>query len=140
MKKKIEPGDVIGVPLSDDVAVAGLVLYVSKQFRNGIMVGFYNRPFRSIEDININELAGEFVDTPNYVIKDVITEGDWKRLGHSPDLLHKAVIPELRVAYDIYQGDQLIKKVDLDDFKNYTELGMAGGKFVENRLRKKFLA
>ena len=44
-------------------------------------------------------------------------------------------IPELRASYDIFYKDTAVRHVSLDEFRNYPELAVAGGAFVENRLR-----
>jgi hypothetical protein len=59
-------------------------------------------------------------------------------LGNSPELLAQAVIPKLRVAYGLYFKDETVGKVELHEFRDYTELGVQGGLFVENKLRRFF--
>ena len=64
-----------------------------------------------------------------------VKEGRWTIIGSRPDLLAATTIPELRASYDIFYKDTAVRHVILDEFRNYPELRVAGGAFVENRLR-----
>ena len=137
-RERIKAGDLLAINISEEMVVAGIVLHVSKRFYKGMIIGFYNRLFTSRGNINIDTLKGEFVDTPNYIPVDLVLDGVWKKIGNSPQLLAEAAIPELRVAFDIYYKDTIVRKVDFDEFKNYTELKMMGQPIIENKLREHF--
>jgi hypothetical protein len=137
-RKRVKAGDIIAVSLRENSIAIGMVLYVSKTIRNGIMVGFYNRLFTSIDEVDFTTLGPDFITTPNYTGKQDITTGRWKVIGNRPDLLAKTTIPELRSVSHVYYKDDMVKQISPGEFKNYTELIGQGIVSVENKLRKHF--
>jgi len=135
---KVKPGDIVGIPLEEKRVAVGMVLHVSTLFKNAIMIGFYNQLFESMEDIDIEALGGEFIETPNYTGKQLITSGRWEVVGNNPKLLAEAAIPQLRVVNTLHYKDQVIRQLSPDEFKEYVEFRGQGGIFVENKLRKHF--
>ena len=135
---KVVEGDLIAIPLNENVVAVGIILHVSKRIRNGIIVGYYNLIFSSVEAISIDEIGGEFVDTPNYTGKQLVTKGPWQLVGHSDELLASATIPELAVVTTIYYKDEIVHHFTNDEHKAYLTLAVEGGGFVENKLRKHF--
>ena len=141
MRKKrvvVRPGDIIGVRLEEGKVAVGIVLHVSGLFKDAIMIGFYDRLFDSIEDIDVESLGGGFIETPNYTGRQLVTSGRWKIVGNSPTMLAAAHVPELRVVYTLYCKDQVIRQLALDEFKEYAELAGQGGLFIEDKLRRHF--
>ena len=137
-RTKINSGDIIIVPLSEGLIAVGIILHISEKFRGSMLVGYYNQAFESVADINITSLENEFIDTPNYTNIGLVTEGPWEIIGNSPKLLATAIIPELRVAYHIYYKDDIVKKVNLNEFRQYSVLEGQGQMFIENKLRRYF--
>lgn len=138
-KIKVRAGDLFCVIPDEGLAVVGIVLHVSKLIKNGILVGFYDQCFESVEDIDIEALRGEFITTPNYTGKQLIAEGRWRIVGHSPALLASARIPELRIVNTVYFKDEVVRQLtSARKFSKYTELSGQGGIFVENILREHF--
>lgn len=136
---KITPGDIIAVQLEPELFSVGLILHISKAFKNGIMVGFYDCSFNSLANIRTEELGGEFIFTPNYTSKKLVILGPWKLIGHSGKLLADAKIPELLAGNSVYHKDNIVKDmVPPDEQKRYPSLTGQGGIFVENKLRKYF--
>jgi len=140
MSKKtgVKPGDIVAIQLAREEYAVGLVLHVSALFKNAVMMGFYDILFASMEDISIEKLGGDFIDTPNYTGKQLITRGPWKVVGHSAKLLEESTVPELRVAYTLYYKDQALRQISTDEMKDYVALIGQGGLAVENKLRKYF--
>lgn len=138
---RVKPGNLIAIPLEKNLVAVGIILHVSKVFKNAIMVGYYDHPFSSIEDISIEKISGEFIDTPNYTGKQLVTKGPWKLIGHSDELLAVAKIPELAVVHTIYYKDEVVKQYPAEEaetVRKYPVLEGQGGIFVENKLRRYF--
>lgn len=77
-RSRVQPGDITGVPLAESLVAVGIVLHVSTYFTNGVMVGFYPQSFHSMEAIDLQDLGGTFLWTPNYTSKREITDGAWR--------------------------------------------------------------
>lgn len=138
-QRQVKAGDVFCVPLSEDTVAVGIVLHVSKVFKNAIMVGFYDQLFKSVEDVHVAALSSDFIDTPNYTGKLLITEGRWQVVTNSPELLARAKIPELVVVNTVYYKDRIVQQLSsLEESRRYPTLTGQGGIFVENKLRKHF--
>lgn len=140
MKKRseVKPGDIVGVPLGERMVAVGIALHVSTRVENGMMIGFYDQLFESMEDIDIKALGGEFIETPNYTGVQLITSGQWKVVANSPELLAAASIPKLRVVYTLYYKDEVVRRLSPDELKEYVELVGQGGGFMEDKLRRHF--
>lgn len=135
--KKAQTGDIFTIKLSENAYVVGIVLFKSKVFRNASIVGIYNHLFESINKINVNELHGyEFYLTPNYTTSYISKA--WDIIAHSDELASQVDIPALRAAGDLFKCDEIVGKVAVRDFPKYTELSVAGVKFLENKLKKHF--
>ena len=100
------------------------------------MMGFYRQSFDSIQDVNLATLHGDFLDTPNYTSRLLITRGPWVKIGNSQELLASAKIPELRIVNILYYKDERRRRVALEELDKYLELSAYGGQFFENRLQR----
>jgi hypothetical protein len=137
-KRRLNPGDVICVPIADDKVVVGIVLHISNLFRNAVLVGFYKQLFPSCDAVDINLLGGDFIWIPNYTGKKELTDGTWQVIGNSPKLLHVATIPHLVVVSDVYFKDEVIRHLNPDEANKYPILSVAGGGAIEARLKRHF--
>lgn len=137
-KLAVEPGDIVAVPLGDKMVAAGIVLHISTVFRGSMMIGFYNKLFTSVEEIDVKTIGGNFIETPNYTGKQLITKGRWKVIGNSQELLEAASIPQLRVVNTLYYKDEIVKQIRISEFKKYVQVAGQGGFFIEDKLRKYF--
>lgn len=139
---RVKPGDLIAIPLEENMVAVGIILHVSKRFKDAIMVGYYDQLFNSVEDISAEKITQPFVDTPNYTGRKLVTKGPWQLVGHSEKLLAEAEIPELAVVHHIYYKDEIVKHYpaqEAEAVRKYPVLEGQGGKFVENKLRKHFM-
>jgi len=134
----IREGDIVGIPLGEGMVAAGIVLHVSTRIKNGILMGFYDQLFDSIETINVEALGKKFIATPNYTGKQLLTSRHWKVVGHSPRLLKEANIPELRAAYTLYRKDEVVRQLVSNELKDYPELRVEGAGMIEDKLREHF--
>lgn len=138
-RKTVKPGDIIAVPLEGLGVAVGLALHVSKHFKNGMMIGFYDQLFDSINQVDIANLGGDFIEVPNYTGVQIIRKGDWKIVGHSPELLATAEIPVLRVVNAIYYKDEIVQQLlPWDEAIKYTPLRGQGKLYVEEKLWSHF--
>ena len=139
-KVSVHPGDIIAVTLRNTGVVPGLVLHVSKYFRKGMIVGFYDALFPDAAQIHIEELGGPFIETPNYTSVEMVQEGDWPIIGQSAELLSSSNVPTLRVVYDLFLRDDVVGRVAPADAKAYPVLQMMGKVYLENMLARHFRA
>jgi len=137
MPKRIHPGDLFVVPI-DDYFVPGLVLHVSKLFSRGMMVGFYDCKFSDYHHIDESNIASNFVWTPNYASITHINKQRWIRIGNYPKLLAQTSIPQLRVANLLYDKDEFIRRLPIEEWKLFTELSGGGCLYYENKLSLHF--
>jgi hypothetical protein len=134
----IEPGNIVSIPLDEGMVAVGIVLHVSARIKNGVMIGFYDQLFESVEDIDLKALGSEFIEIPNYTSKQLITSGRWKIIGNSPESLAAANISELRAAYTLYYKDEVVRQLSPAELGDYVEIAGQGGSFIEAKLRKHF--
>jgi Immunity protein 26 len=127
-------GDIICVPLREGLVVAGIVLNVSKRFRDAVMIGFYDRAFSSRESIELRDLGEHFIDTPNYTWKEDVLSGQWQIVGNSTELLSRAAIPHLAVSYSLYFKDEFVRLLTPDELKDYPAWRGQGRQSVECKL------
>lgn len=141
IRKRITPGDLVAVPLDNGMVAVGIVLHVSKIFRNSMLVGFYDLAFKSVEEVAIPSLPPAFVFVPNYTSQQLVRNGRWQIIGSRLELLEAATIPHLRVGTDIYYKDEVVhhfSSTEEDKALKYPRLEGLGGGWIENKLRKHF--
>jgi hypothetical protein len=102
------------------------------------MIGFYKQSFNSIDAVDIDMLDVDFIWTPNYTGKREITDGNWRVIGNSQELLNRANTPHLVVVNDLYFKDELVQHLRSDEISKYSILSVAGGGAIEGRLRRHF--
>jgi len=137
-RTRVKLGDVVAIPLEESMVAVGIVLHISTVFRGSIMIGFYNESFASIDEIDIGAVGGDFIETPNYTGKQVITSGRWKVVGNNQALLSAANIPQLRVANTLYFKNEIIRQLHTSEFQEYVEVAGQGAFFIEDKLLKHF--
>jgi hypothetical protein len=139
MNSKVKPGDIFLVPLSENSLVIGIVLHVSKVFRNAILVVFFDKliEFSKATEIELERLP--MIDTPNYTGIQMIKQGDWSVVDYRPELIEKIPIPELNAGGTVYYKDEVVKQLrTVEEFRLYPTLRGQGKGAVENKLRRHF--
>ncbi len=137
---KVKVGDIFAVPLADQLVAAGIVLHISRYWANGILVGFFDRRFPAVDQIDVSDLAAEFVFTPNYTAKRILTAGDWPIVGNRADLVVPSVIPKLVSVYDVFYKDEIVERLaSIEETRQYEVLSGWGKVFAENKLRRHFV-
>jgi hypothetical protein len=136
---KTKPGDIIAIVLRSDMIAVGIVLHISKRYRHGILVGYFDRCFSSMEEIDVNTLIPQFAFTPNYTSKRIVELGEWPIIGHSDVLLSKSSVPILVSVTTLFLKDEIVGQLSsVEETKAYEVLAGQGKEFVENRLRSHF--
>lgn len=137
--QKVKPGDIVSIPLTPDAFAAGIVLHVSKEFRNAMMIGIYDKLFLSKLDITSTALPDQFIETPNYTSTQLVTKGDWEVVAHNSKLLEGIPLPKLRAAGTVYRGDEVVEQLhSLQELRRYPEISGQGKIFIERKLRQHF--
>jgi hypothetical protein len=136
---RVKPGDIFVIPVEENLFGVGIVLHVSKYFRNSIMVGLYDTFFKSAYEIQIERLETRFINTPNYTGKQLLTSGDWPIIGHSERLLLEAPVPELVASYTLFYKDEIVRDMlSLEETRMYPTLLGQGGIYIQDKLRRFF--
>ena len=138
MTKRVvaKPGDVISVPLANDVFASFVVTYVFKKFKNCIAIGVL--PELTIHAVAPSNVHGEFCVYPLFVGKQLITAGLWPRVGHITLFPRYEAAPEMIVAGYVYRGDTPLRTASSVEMKALPELLAHGGLALQNRLRSHF--
>ena len=140
-RTKVVPGDLFAIPLPNNLYAVGIVLHVSKVFKDGIMVGLYNQSFRSTVDFNPKDINSEFIEVPNYTSKKLIHNDIWPKVGHDQQLLSKAETPLLAASFSLYLKDEIVQQLtSIDEYRKYTTLLGQGRYSIENKLTDHFKA
>lgn len=136
---KVKPGDIIAIVLRSDMIAVGIVLHISKRYRNGMLVGYFDRCFSSMEEIDVDVLIPQFVFTPNYTSKRIVELDEWLVIGHSDALLSKSPVPILVSVTTLFLKDEIVGQLSsVEEAKAYEVLAGQGKAFVEDRLRRHF--
>lgn len=137
----VKPGSIFAIPLQTETFAVGIALHISKYFRNGMLAGYFDKCFSSMDAINIHELNPEFVFTPNYTSKRIVDLGEWSLVGYSESLLARSTIPILVSVTTLFYKDEVVGQLgSVEETKIYERLAGQGKEFVENRLRRHFRA
>ena len=131
-----KPGDVISVPLADDVFASFVVTYVFKNFKNCIAIGIL--PELTTRAVAPSKLDGEYCVYPLFVGKQLITAGIWPRVGHITLPPRYEAPPEMIVAVNVYRGDAPLRTASSVEMKTLPKLLAHGGLALQNRLRSHF--
>jgi hypothetical protein len=138
-KKSVKPGVLFAIPLADDAIAVGIVLHVSKTFKNGMIVGVYDRLFDTFDAINLDRLPEQFIMTPNYTSIEMIKKEHWPLIAYCPERLENVVIPRLRSVGSVYYKDEIVERLtSVEDFSRYPTLIGQGKVALEERVRKHF--
>jgi hypothetical protein len=137
--KAIKPGDIFAIPLSPTLFAVGIALHMSRRFRNGMLTGYFNVCYTSLEAIRVDELEPDFIFIPNYTSVKLVQEGDWPLVGHNSQLLEQIEIPVLVSVTTLYRRDEIVGQLkSVQDVHSYERLEGQGQVFVENKLRSHF--
>ncbi|CUS04923.2 protein of unknown function [Candidatus Promineifilum breve] len=138
-RHRVKPGDIFAIPLPTETFAVGIALHISKYFKNGMLAGYFDRCFLSIDAINISELEPEFAFTPNYTSKRIVALGEWPIIGYSEALLARATVPILVSVTTLFYKDEVVGQLDsIEETKDYERLAGQGKEFVEIKLRRYF--
>ncbi len=141
MKKiKIDVGDGFLIKLDEEYSVLGIVMHISKSFKQSMMIGIFDKLLCIESNIDPQTFAEtQFFDTPNYTGTQLLKKGDWKIVGHFPELLEGKEIPLLRAGGSVYHKDDVVKILtDNSQLRGYVQLKGQGRYSIENKLRRHF--
>lgn len=149
VRGRVQAGDVFAVSLADDplqlppsgdLWVPAIVLHASRLFKNAMLVGYFDQLVSSPQDLTCQALGRALLDgdcAPNYTGKVAATLGYWRYIEHCPQLLSEIEIPELKVGYTLYRGDEVVQeRVPLDSGHRIFQGQGLGA--VNARLKKHF--
>lgn len=135
---RVKDGDLIAIPLNADKIALGVILFQSKYFQSGIILGLLPQLLDVDSTVDVENLDLEFIATPNYTSKRCIGKDGWYVLGNIGDKLKDIPVPELRVSDYIYHKDDVVRNVDYEEFGKYTQLLGQGCGSVEGKLKRHF--
>ncbi len=132
---RVREGDLVWVPVVEGQFAVGIVLHVSRYFRQSMLVGFFPVLFARPEEVEVGTLVEPFVETPNYVSTRAVRDGGWSVIGHSQELLARSTVPVLRVVATLYYKDEVVGQVAPAEYPNHPVALGQGDKSVEGVLR-----
>ena len=136
---RIKPGDIFAIPIGANIVAVAIVLHISKRFKNGMLAGYFDKCFSSLEALAIDKLSPRFVFTPNYTSRRIVELGEWPVVGYSETLLSKSTIPILVSVTTLYYKDEIVGQLNsVEESKDLERLAGQGKQFIENRLRRHF--
>ncbi len=135
---RVKAGDLLCVPITDQHYVPGLVLHVSHYFKGCMLVAYFNKTLSSPHDVELQNMPGEVIGTPNYTHVYPVAKGLWITVGNNRTFLTAIPIPELVVVADVFYKDRYIRKLSPSEISNYPVLTVAGQGAVERNLRRYF--
>lgn len=141
-KQKPQIGDIFSIKLGDSLYSLGIIIHVSKVFRQSMMIGIFDKLFSS--EFEVSTILPDnfsFVDIPNYTSIKVIgnKDNDWYIVCNRTDIVEIVEIPLLVAGNTLYMKDSIVKEIlGPDERKKYQKVKGQGKLFVENKLKKHF--
>ncbi len=131
-------GDIVAIPLNQLGYGVGIILHLSSYFKNGMILGLFDQLYQSIEEIDVQRINTSLIDTPNYTSTQIVKKGIWPVVGNNADLASSIGIPLLRVVNTLFQGDEILRQITVEEEQVYTTVLGQGYLSVEEKLRKHF--
>ena len=143
MSEKVKPreGDVFSIEIDVSCFVFGVILHLSKEIKDGMLIAIFDKPFNSQDGIvDLQPDAFPLLDVPNYTSKKAFIAENWQILSSRPDISEAIEIPQLIAGNTLYFKDEIVKDpIEPHERKRYRSLSGQGRLFIENKLRKHFL-
>jgi hypothetical protein len=132
MTKRLNVGDVILIPLKDNIFGIGKILFLSKRFKNVILLGVYDQ---FVKTPSMPTSLGE-ISLKLYTGQQAIKEGPWILVGNETLLDSQRNLSKCIVADDVWFEDQKIRTATADDFATLPELLALGRGLVEKKVQE----
>jgi len=132
IKTKLKVGDIILIPLEGGGFGVGKILFLSKRFRNVILLGIYDQFAR---DISMPTLLGE-MPLKLYTGQQAIKEGYWFLVGKEPLQDSQLGLSKRIVAGDVWIGDDKIGPASKDDLEKLPKMLCFGSELVKRKVRQ----
>ncbi len=123
MPKRAKVGDVIRIPLSDGQIALGKILFISKRYKNVMLVGVY--PFRhspmELPSTWPKEFAGMM-----YTSTRGVSSGEWDVVNHQTVTVEEHQLSTCIIAGEVWVGDEHIRSATTQDLGNLPEMEQLG--------------
>jgi hypothetical protein len=129
-KKRVQIGDVVLIPAKDNY-VPGKVVYVSKYFKNVILLGLYRKLIKG--KIMPKTLPGAFFKLV-YTSQEPILKGRWEVVGNESPMLSQAGLTKRIVGGEVWIDDECIAPATDADFKSLPKMSVWGAGLVEDEV------
>lgn len=131
MKKvSIQEGAIILIPVREGMWVVGKTLYVSKIFRNVILLGLTNRVCRSPE--MPSPIPREYVALV-YTSQVAVTNGRWTFVGESELTPNEHALSERIVGGEVWLKDKELRSASEEDRLTLPKMQVMGAGLVEDQ-------
>jgi Protein of unknown function (DUF4240)/Immunity protein 26 len=132
-KMKPKPGDVFAIPLEDNCFSAGVILHVSKRWKNTVLCGFLN--VAPVSNLKLDAIPDslEFVEKPFYVYISPLTSGEWPIIGSIDSQIVDQLIPRMIVGWSIFLKDEYLGNVPteaISDYPRITTITDSGARYL----------
>lgn len=140
MKVKYKEGDIFVIPMSNGkYALCQIVFAPEQKFKQTI--GFCILSIQNTEELEDNcsliPLSFEKFGKEMKVIftgNQNMSKGVWKIIGHADLTEEKKQLKIFNYAGGLYNGEEEIRRLSVDEYPNYTTMGVSGFELVDNVL------
>jgi hypothetical protein len=132
-KNQIKLGDIILIPVDGDKCALGKIIYLSRRYRNVILLNIYPLVVSLSEkmpDLPMGIFNEMLIYTGNHKIK---TE-EWKKINNVLVTDEEKKMSERIVGGEVWIEDEYIRAATEHDFKTLKSMLVDGTKLVEKKL------
>ena len=128
-KKEVREGEIVMIA-AGECYVAAKVLYLSKWFKDLILLGLYKEP---LSDLAMPaSLSSKFAQMV-YTSQEPILKGRWNSVGHEPLLPWQTGLAKRIVGGEVWLGDECLGAASKADFDELPRMQALGAALVEKR-------
>lgn len=134
-KKNINLGDVISIPLNKEVCAMGKIIFLSKRYKNVILLNVY--PVVSSVLESEKPPAEKFTNRLLiYTAINPIIAGRWRKIGNCSVSENEREMSTRIIADSVWVEDNYLRPATKEDFENIPAMGVGGYILVQEKARK----
>lgn len=131
--KRAKLGDIIVIPLADKVYALGKVLFLSKIFKQVMLVGVYDL---ILEDMEMPQTLPKNFKRLIYTGTGGVSKGRWAVIDNkSVEVSEKSLTLRI-VGNSVWENDTPLRQATSKDWKSLPCMDVAGIGYVEDELRE----
>jgi hypothetical protein len=128
-KKDVKPGDVVLIPLRGKYGV-GKVLYVSKRYRDVILLGIYRK---AVSEESMPTSLPDVMPALVYTSQVAVQQRRWVVVGHEPLKENQQGLAKRIVGGEVWLEDEELRPATSEDARSLPRMLVLGAGLVEKR-------